>query len=96
MNWKQACEAQGGCFFILRKREIENYLHPKAIERSGCCIKPYDEFTDMKGHFGKKVYEVIGDMSHTEILEMDQYFDGDCEHHELLEIVEVLLALPGS
>lgn len=77
----------------LRKREIENYLHPNAIVRSGRRLFPYDEFTDMKKRFDKNVYKVIQDMSCDEILEMDRYEENGIEHHELLEIVEAVLGL---
>jgi len=49
LNWKRRCEEQGGVFFILRKREIENYLHPNAIARSGCTLVPCDDFTEYEG-----------------------------------------------
>lgn len=94
LNWKRKCEAQGGVFFILRKREIENYLHSNAITRSGRPSVSYDDFTDMKDIFGKNVFKVIRDMSCDEILEMDRYEEGDVEHHELKEIVQAFLALP--
>jgi len=96
LNWKQKCEAQGGVFFILRKREIENYLHPDAIARSGRALIPYDEYTDMKALFGENIYKVIQDMSCDEILQMDRYEEDGIEHHELLEIVQAVLALVGS
>lgn len=93
LNWKQKCEAQGGKFFILRKREMENYLHTAAIARSGRLVKDYDEFEDMKGSFGGNVYKVIHDMSCEEILEMDGYEEEGVKRHELKEIVEGILEL---
>lgn len=96
LNWKQKCESQGGLFFILRKREIENYLHRDAIARSKRNLQDYDDFTDMKALFGENVYKVIQDMSCEEILQMDRYEDGGVEHHELLEIVQAFLRLAGS
>ena len=96
LNWKNECEAQGGLFFILRKREIENYLHRDAIERSGRTVEPYDDFTNMKETFGEKVFKVFTDMSCNEILEMDRYDEDGVEYHELEEIVEGLLALPDA
>ncbi|NIQ78470.1 MAG: AAA family ATPase [Anaerolineae bacterium] len=96
LNWKSKCEAQGGLFFIVRKREIENYLHSEAIERSQRTVQPYDEFTDMKEAFGDNVYKVFADMSCDEILDMDCYAENGVEHHELKEIVEALLALPQT
>lgn len=95
LNWKNKCEEQGGIFFILRKREIENYLHRDAIQRSGRAIAEFDDFTDMKATFGENVYKVIHDMSADEILERDYYERNDgSEHHELLEIAKVFLDLP--
>lgn len=97
LKWKKKCEARGGLFFIVRKREIENYLHRDAIERSGRTGETYDDFTDMKAAFGKNVFKVFGEMSCNEIREMDRYYDDDGdEHHEVEEIVEALLALPES
>lgn len=93
LNWKNKCEAQGGIFFILRKREIENYLHRAAIERSRRTLRPYDDFTDMKSVFGENVYKVVKDMSCAEILEMDIYEENGIEHHELKEIVQAFLVL---
>jgi hypothetical protein len=93
LNWKHKCESQGGIFFILRKREIENYLHSNAIARSNRPLKPFDDFSDMKGLFGDNVYKVIKDMTCAEILEVDRYEEGGIEHHELEEISLSLLAL---
>jgi len=93
LNWKTECEGKGGMFFILRKREIENYIHPKAIERSGKEIQEYDDFTDMKKKFGDNVVKVIEEMTSDEILERDAYQAGDTEEHELKEIIQQFLTL---
>jgi predicted ATP-dependent endonuclease of OLD family len=93
LNWKEQCEQEGGVFLILRKRAIENYLHQNAISRSGRTLQRYDDFTDMKALFGENVIKVIEDMTPNEILEMDKYIENDTEHHELKEIVDVLLGL---
>lgn len=93
LRWKVECENQGGRFFILRKREIENYLHCRAILSSNRSPEAYDDFTDMKELFGENVYKVVDNMSCEEILEMDRYEENGAEHHELKEIVETLLAL---
>ena len=96
-NWKRECQSQGGVFFILRKRAMENYLHRDAIARSlRCTPVPYDDFTNMKATFGDKVYKVIKDMSCDDILEMDRYEENGVEHHELLEIAQEFLSLPDS
>jgi len=93
LNWKNQCEQDGGSFFILRKREIENYLCPNAIKESGRNLQQYDDFTDMKKLFGKNVIKVIKHMTPNEILHMDKYEENGVEHHELKEIVETLLNL---
>jgi putative ATP-dependent endonuclease of OLD family len=93
LNWKRTCETEGGKFFILRKREIENYIHPAALQRAGKPVKVFDEFTDMKKEFGENVFKTIKDMTSAEILEMDRYMEDGVEHHELKEIVEELLLL---
>jgi len=96
LNWKHKCEDQGGLFFIFKKREIENYLHPNAIVRSGRPLESFNDFTDMKDVFGDNVFKVINDMSCEEILQMDIYEQDGAEHHELKEIIQQLLALPDS
>jgi len=93
LNWKGQCEQQGGLFFILRKREIENYIHSDAIQRSGRPVHPHGDFTDMKALFGDNIYKVIDDMSSDEILSADRYQHEGAAHHELLEITQTLLAL---
>ena len=82
-----------GVFFILRKREIENYLHPNVVQRSGRTFQQYDDFTDMKKLYGENVIKIIEDMRVDEILEMDKYEENGATHHELKEIVEKLLNL---
>jgi len=94
LNWKQKCEGQGGKFSILRKREIENYVHPAALLRAGKSQAEYDDFTDMKNKFGDNVFKVIKEMTCDEILEMDRYEENGAEHHEIKEMVEELLRLP--
>lgn len=94
LEWKEECEKQGGVFFILRKREIENYLHPDAIGRSNREPEHFDGFSDMRKLFGDNVYKVIKDMTSEEILYMDKYDDEEGnEQHELKEIIEKLLTL---
>ena len=87
---------RAGVFFILRKREIENYLHPSAIQRSGRTLQQYDNFTDTERLFGESVIKIIGDMMPDEILEMDKYEENYTEHHELKEIIGTLLNLVGE
>ncbi len=93
LEWKTKCEAEGGKFFILKKRAIENYIHPDAIIRSGRIPKPHDDFTEMKKVFDKKIFEVIKEMSCDEILRKDYYEENGRGHNELKEIVDSLLSL---
>ena len=96
LNWKKEVEDRDGIFFVLRKREMENYLHSNVIARSSRTLVTYDDFTDMKKTFGGNVFKVIRDMSCDEILEMDRYEDDGVERHELKEIAQAFLALPDS
>jgi len=94
IHWKTECEEDGGLFMILRKRSIENYIHPDALTRRGIVINPYDDFTDMKSHIGRRdVWKTITEMTADEILEMDKYDKNGVTHHELKEIVEQILSL---
>jgi hypothetical protein len=93
LTWKKKCEAEGGRFFVLRKREIENYIHRAAIRRAKLEEKAYDDFADMKALFGPGVSKLIDDMTADEILEMDTYLADGVPHNELKELVEELLEL---
>ncbi len=93
LNYKAKCEAIGGIFIVSKKREIENYLHHRAIASSGRLLKTYDDYSDMKALFGENVIKVIADMTSAEILEKDKYVDASAEHHELKEIIEKILAI---
>jgi putative ATP-dependent endonuclease of OLD family len=93
LRWKEKIDEEGGLFYILRKREIENYLHPDALERITHTIKEYDDYSDMKKIFDKRIIRVIDHMSAGEILEMDIYNNYREEKHELVEILESFLKL---
>lgn len=94
LSWKTECEEDGGLFMVLRKRSIENYIHSDALTRRGIVFNPYDDFTDMKSHIGRKdVWRTITEMTADEILEMDRYEESGVTHHELKEIVEQILSL---
>jgi putative ATP-dependent endonuclease of OLD family len=96
-QWRQECEAQGGHFYVLRKREIENYLHRDAILRSGRRPRDYHAHSDMKALFDPRVIEAIEHMTCDELLAMDCYVDEQgCERHELHELAVALLALAGG
>src|SRR6185437_8915395 len=96
LQWKRECEEQGGACYILRKREIENYLHRDALARVGHNVVAYDDYSDMKQLYGRRVVETIEQMTSEEILVMDCYEDAGRECHELCEIVEALLALADT
>ena len=88
INWKNKCEKLGGKFYILRKREIENYLHPAALDRAGKEQKKYNDFSDMKEIFGPHVIKVIEEMTTEEIIEMGRYQENGSNKNEIVEIVE--------
>jgi hypothetical protein len=96
LQWKRECEEQGGACYILRKREIENYLHRDALARVGHNVVAYDDYSDMKQLYGRRVVETITQMTGDEILAMDCFNEGERERHELYEIVEALLALADT
>lgn len=96
LQWKRECEEQGGACYILRKREIENYLHRDALTRAGHGIIAYDDYSDMKQIYGRRVIETLADMTGDEILAMDRYDEDGCERHELRDIIEALLALADT
>ncbi len=93
LDWKSEVERDGGTFLILRKRAIENYIHPDALTRRGIAFSPYDAFTQLKKHIRKDVWRTILHMETREILEMDQYSESGQVHNELKEIIEFLLTL---
>lgn len=95
-EWKSKVESDEGYFHILRKREIENYLHINALKRKGLPESGYDEYTNMKKTFNKKIYRVINDMTTDEILEMDSYEENGRNHNELKELIQKLLSLPDQ
>lgn len=94
LNWKASCEEGGVKFHVLRKREIENYLHPTAVTAFTSSKADFDDFTDMKRTFGPNVVKAVQHMSADDLLERDTYVEDHVEHHEILEILEDLLALP--
>ena len=54
----------------------------------------FGEYSDMKKLSGDQVYMVVETMTADEILECDESRGNGIEHHELQEMVEVLLAMP--
>ncbi|HEX6123260.1 MAG TPA: AAA family ATPase [Ktedonobacterales bacterium] len=93
---EQECLEQGGECIILRKREIENYLHPAALARAGYAAHPFDDFSDLKAlYHNKRIALVIERMTAEELLERDRYVDeSGVERHELLDVLQRILALP--
>ncbi len=98
-RWKQECERQGGKFYILRKRAIENYLHPDAIKRALNKQVNVEDYNDVKKDIScnydweKHLKPVIQVMTPEEILERDKYVEGGIEKHELLEILKEVISL---
>jgi len=94
-QFKEKCEADGGVFFITRKREIENYLHPAAIYTRDGAPPVFDDFSDMRALFGDDVHRAVGRMNATQLLERDVYVRDGKESHEILEIIGGFLSLAG-
>jgi hypothetical protein len=92
---KASVENDGGVCHILRKREIENYIHPetllqktgKNIQGDGC------EFWDMKKLAGPGIAGLIKHMTADEIAFMDRYIVGGVEKNELHEICQQILTM---
>lgn len=81
---KSEVERDGGICFILKKREIENYLHPVVIqEKTGKEIE-IDDYTDVKSLFDDKICGLAEYMTAEQILARDKYDDNGKERHELL------------
>lgn len=93
LNWKSKCEADGAHFWILRKRELENYIHADALDRAGFGSASYNAHTDMKSKFGPNVHRAAEKMSADEILAMDTYTDDGEERHELVDILSDVINL---
>jgi predicted ATP-dependent endonuclease of OLD family len=99
LRWKQTCEHEGGKFFILRKRAIENYLHPSAILRTLGRSVVVEDFNNVKQllstdpDWQKHLKPVVEAMSLEEILQMQKYSDGGSEKDEFLEMFDNLLRL---
>ena len=95
---QRECKEQGGACIILRKREIENYLHADALVRAGHPRRDIDDYGDVKVLFGhKRISYAIEHMTTEEILARDRYLDATGkEHHELVDIARTILALPDQ
>ncbi len=82
LNWKAKCEKEGASFFITKKREMENYMHPDAVKNSVPeKYHDFDDFTDMKKEFGDNVCNVINGMDAKQLLERDKYMENGEEKH---------------
>lgn len=93
LNIKAKVEADGGKCVILRKREIENYLHNDAVKRVTNLDVKIDDYCNVKGLLNEGVCKLIKRMTIDEIFERDCYKVNGEEHHELLEICEQILSL---
>jgi predicted ATP-dependent endonuclease of OLD family len=99
LKLKQQCIEDGGKFFILRKREIENYIHQDAYYRvtnDRITIGDFDNVKDMYFKNKDVLKKVLEEMTAEEIMEKDRYKapNGD-EKHELVEIIEEILKPNG-
>ena len=90
-DWQTACEADGGIFHVTRKREIENYLHPDAIQQQCGRSDAYGDFTDMKEKFGPNIIKAVQHMSGDQILERDMYLDNGDAKPALRDAVQLFL-----
>jgi AAA ATPase domain len=92
---KTGVEQDGGVCFILRKREIENYLHPAVIEQhTGKTLPAANlDFLDLKKAVGPRVARLVRHMSAEQILERDVYSENGIEKHELCEICREIINL---
>ena len=98
-RWKRKCEEEGGQFFILRKRAIENYLSPIAIQRVLSKKVDVQDFNNVKEALStnydwrKHLMPVVEAMSSDEIMQMDAYTADSTERHELSSIIKTVLRL---
>jgi putative ATP-dependent endonuclease of OLD family len=102
LNWKKKCEEEGGKFFILRKRAIENYLHPDAIKRvhgRPVTVEDYNKVKELIStdyDWNKHLKPVVEAMTADEILEKDRYNEGTNVKHEFLELFDAVFKLVGD
>ena len=94
LRLKAQCESEKGVVYILRKKEIENYIHPAAVKRKTgkeLTIGDYDKAKDLLKREGIPI-SIVGGMTVGEIMEKDCYLDDEGnEWHELIEIVKAFL-----
>ena len=85
---KANVERDGGTCHILRKREIENYIHPETIkEHTGKNIDGIDHnFSNLKQIVGSGIAGLAKHMTAAQIAYMDRYIQDGAEKNELREI----------
>ncbi len=94
IKFKEKCEADGGIFISLMKREIENYIHKNAYNRIFNSLVEIEDYKDVKkelfnGENGNnKFIKVVEEMTADEILERDLDRNGN---HELLDMINSLV-----
>jgi len=93
MTLKSEIEKDGGICFILRKREIENYLHPDVIKKKTGKEAKIDDFTNVKSLFDDGISGLVKYMTAEQVLERDRYDDNGIEKNELLEICKKVFEL---
>lgn len=96
LKLKEEVERDGGLCHILRKREIENYLHPRVIEeKTGKQVQADDfDFVDLKAKYGREIAGLAQHMTAEQILERDCYTENGLSKHELQEICQSIIDLP--
>jgi putative ATP-dependent endonuclease of OLD family len=92
---KANVERDGGTCHILRKREIENYIHPETIkDHTGKQIdRDGFEFSDMKQLIGNGIAGLATYMTADQIADMDRYTLDGTERNELREICLQILGM---
>jgi putative ATP-dependent endonuclease of OLD family len=92
---KANVERDGGTCHILRKREIENYIHPETIkEHTGKNIDGIDhDFSDLKQIVGSGIAGLAKHMTAAQIAYMDRYIQDGAEKNELREICLQILGM---
>jgi len=100
LAWKQQCETEGGKFYLTRKREVENYLHPETLRRvtGRSDIPDFGDFDDVAQLIPwipkKDLTGFFKWMTVDEIMERDRYIDdAGNERHELVEMIQDFLSL---
>ena len=100
LNLVEKVRELGGKGIILRKRAIENYLHPSACQRILKKTVVIDEYNEVKDEIGKNgnqsshFNKIVRDMSPAEFLDRCEYTNDNGETaYEILEILQEAISL---